>query len=139
MVSPMRREIEEDHRVIELPGVKIVAGPRTFILKKFKTFKEVEEIEKCCRYHIEEDIDKYIVKIEMPGVKKDDIKLYVSENALNLSAKPTIKMPWSPEVYKVHIKLANSVDTERVKAKYENGILIVELYKRKMPKEIKVE
>ncbi|MCS7364759.1 MAG: Hsp20/alpha crystallin family protein [archaeon GB-1867-035] len=135
----MHKDVEENHHIIELPGAKIVAGPGIFIVKKFKTVKEIGEVDRCCRHHIEEDIEKYTVKIEMPGVKKDDIKLYVSESAISLNAKPSIKMPWTPETYKVKIKLANSIDSERVKAKYESGILIVELPKKKVPREVEIE
>lgn len=136
----MHREIEENNRIIELPGVKIIAGPGTFIVKKLKTIKKIEEMNRhCCRYHVEEDLEKYIVKIEMPGVKKEDIKLYVSENAISLNAKVSIKLPWFPEKYKVKINLENSIESERVKAKYESGILIVELPKKKVPREVEIE
>lgn len=135
----MGREFEEVHRVIEFPGVKIIAGPKMLVFKKLKTIKEIDEIDRCCRYHIEEDVEKYTVKIEIPGVKKEDIKLYVSDNALSLNAKPTIKMPWTPEIYRVKISLANFIDSGKVKAKYENGILIVELFKKKMPRKVEVE
>lgn len=135
----MFEDMRKSSRIIKLPGVKIVSGPGMFIIKTLKTLGDVEEISHCCKHHIEEDVVKYTVKIELPGVKREDIKLYVSENAISLNAKPSIKMPWTPETYRFKVNLANSIDNENVKAKYQNGILIVELPKKRVPKKVKVE
>ena len=82
--------------------------------------------------------DKEIkVVVEMPGIKKENIKINVYENSLEITSN-------DPErKYRKAIDLPLEVDIETVKSKYNNGILEVVFNKKKQTKpkgkEIKVE
>lgn len=65
------------------------------------------------------DSENYYVQIELPGVKKQDIQLSVSEQSLCVrGSREDVDLLgcWF---------LAHGVDEEGAKAKYENGLLSV--------------
>ncbi|MCU7787269.1 Hsp20/alpha crystallin family protein [Pyrobaculum sp. 3827-6] len=86
---------------------------------------------------VEED-DKIKVVVDMPGVEKDDIKLYISEDGRTL----TIDARSKDRKYHKEIRLPAAVDPNKAKATYKNGVLSVELEKtekRKRGFEIKID
>jgi HSP20 family protein len=115
-------------------GVGIFIGGIGIPIIKMKTYKYEAE-----RSNIKDEGDKYIVTLEMPGVKKEDIKLYVNEKTIEATAKPSTKLPGGEREYKYKIKLEDPVEVEGVKAKYFEGLLIIELPKKKTGREVKVE
>ena len=93
--------------------------------------------------------DAYIVAAELPGMKKEDIKINVQDKALRLSGE---RKPFSEEQSKVRseswygpfnrtINIPGEINRDNVTAKYENGILQVTLPKKEESKaqEIKIE
>lgn len=68
---------------------------------------------------IMEEQDKLRIILEIPGVEKGDIKVDVSE------AELTVKAERGDRRYEKRVPLPGDVDTTRVKAKYNNGILEV--------------
>jgi HSP20 family protein len=69
-----------------------------------------------CMY-INHDMDNYYAQVELPGVKKEDIDLTVSENGMCIKGKrgeQEINGCWM---------LAHNVKTDDVKAKYDQGLL----------------
>jgi len=67
------------------------------------------------------------VVAELPGVEKEDIKLYGTEDTLTISVD-------TPErKYYKKVELPSKVDTKKTKASYKNGVLEVTLKKRKEP------
>lgn len=103
---------------------------------KVKTFKHEIEAE---RFNVREEDGKYIVTVELPGVRKEDIKLYVNEDMISVTAKTSIKIPGRREEYRYKIKLEDPVNPESAKAKYFEGLLTIELEKKKIGREVKVE
>jgi HSP20 family protein len=97
--------------------------------------------------------DTLIFRAEMPGVKKEDIKISVDENSISVSGKGERKKEEKREDYyyaeraygswERTLALPTKVKTEEVKAKYENGVLEVSLPKveeaKPKAKEIKIE
>lgn len=75
-------------------------------------------------YDIIDKGDHYEVVVELAGAKKDDVNLEVRENDLYVQAKTPYKK------YSVKIRLPNNVDSGNIKAKLNNGILIVAIAKR---------
>lgn len=67
------------------------------------------------------------VVAELPGVEKEDIKLYGTEDTL------TISVDTSERKYYKKVELPAKVDTKGTKASYKNGVLEVTLKKRKEP------
>lgn len=88
----------------------------------------------------EDDVD-VTIKVELPGVKKDDIMLDVSDGQLTISGKKHIDHMDQTESYRVierqygsfrrSFSLPDVVDINKVDAKFENGVLQVVLPKLK--------
>jgi len=88
--------------------------------------------------------DAYYVEVELPGVKKEDISIDVNEDVLTISGERKIKEEQKEEnFYKVEsvygkfersFNLPEDVDTDKIEAKSENGVLEI-----KIPKVQKVE
>jgi len=114
--------------------IRMIIGGIGIPIIKMKTYKYEAE-----RSNIKDEGDKYIVTLEMPGVRKEDIKLYVNERIIEATAKPSIKLPGGEREYKYKIKLEDPVEVESVKAKYFEGLLIIELPKKRTGREVKVE
>ncbi|GBC75537.1 18 kDa heat shock protein [archaeon HR06] len=83
---------------------------------------------------IYEEGNELVVVIDLPGLKKEDISIRLTENSLSLSAKRTVPegviVHWQQRPLKLvkHISLPVKVKaTEEVKAKYENGLLTVRI------------
>jgi len=90
---------------------------------------------------VKEDDKAYIVHAEIPGVKKEDISVSIDGNQVSISAevksqkeeKQGEKVLRSERYYgKVYraFSLAQEVDQESAKAKYDNGVLELTLPKR---------
>jgi len=105
-----------------------------------REFLELDEVAKSnVKYYVEDKPEEYVVYAELPGVKKDSIEVYVAAHGLLVKAKPSVKLPWTPEVYRLKVRFGSEVDRERTKAKYENGILIVNVPKKRKAVKIHVE
>ena len=94
------------------------------------------------KYGIKEEIDKYIIYFEIPGVRKEDIEVYISKGYLRVIAKVPKEIRdvlFKPNKYRRTIRIPEYVDIENVKSRYENGILIVTTPKKTPGRRIKVE
>jgi HSP20 family protein len=78
--------------------------------------------------------DKYKIFAELPGVEKDQVKLDVADDSVQ------IKTDDEKKFYKM-IYLDSPVDPESAKASYKNGILTLELDKKekRIGKEVKID
>lgn len=90
------------------------------------------------RYHVEDKGDKYIIVVELPGANKEAIHVYVRERSIYVHAKNEVKIGHLPPEYNIKINLEEEIDIDNVKAKYRNGILTIEAYKKIKGREIKV-
>ncbi len=79
--------------------------------------------------------EELIVYVDLPGTKKELIDLGVTEDAVTVKARferpaGTYTLRERPELETSRrVKLAAEVKPEQVKAKYENGVLVVRLPK----------
>lgn len=87
---------------------------------------------------IKETETSYIVDAELPGYSKDDIKVELSEGILTISAETKKESEESKDNFVRKERYVgktcrsysfDDVDEENIKAKYENGILTIELLK----------
>jgi HSP20 family protein len=87
-----------------------------------------------------EDNDNAYVRAELPGVKRDDIKVEMVEGSLNISATRKQKTDRNEETlsYSRSISVPGVVQADKVSASYENGVLQVTLPKREEAKPKKV-
>ena len=100
--------------------------------------------------NLTENKDKYFVRAELPGVKADELDLQVTGNKLAISGER--KITAEDESAKYHrrereagtfsrmIGLPGEVDSDKVEAKLENGVLTVVVPKAEIakPKQISV-
>jgi HSP20 family protein len=100
--------------------------------------------------NLTEDKDKYYLRAELPGVKADELDIQVTGNNLAISGER--KIATEDESAKYHrrereagsfsrmIGLPGEVNTNKVEAKLDNGILTIEVAKAEIakPKQISV-
>lgn len=92
--------------------------------------------------NIWEDENKFNVELSAPGFTKEDIKVEVEENQMTISGehkteneqteKTFTRKEFSYGSFKRSFTLPETVDTENINAKYENGILKLELPKKEV-------
>jgi len=99
---------------------------------------------------IVEDKDKVLVKIDLPGIEKDDIKVSVEENILTIKGERKDEKEEQDKSYhrveRVYgsfcrsFSLPSMVDAQSIKANYKNGVLSIDLPKAEevKPKEIPI-
>ena len=88
---------------------------------------------------IYETEDELVVVMELPGVRKEDINLSVSPSSVEVSAELTEEKEDKAKKYHKKeriirryyrtVTLPVKVSTEDVKAKYENGMLVIRFKK----------
>jgi HSP20 family protein len=110
------RRIFEDYEIEEYPGFKTPLAD------------------------IVDEGDRYIIEVEIPGVKKEDIEVYTYDNKLEIIAKRKLERREEREGYiKIEIgysgfrrsfTLHEDADMDKIKAKYENGVLRIEIPKK---------
>lgn len=99
--------------------------------------------------NIFQDADNTVVTAELAGFKKDDIKIEVKDNLLNLSGERDLDYPEGASVHRLErsrkvfnrtIKLPYRVEVDQIKAELKNGVLMMTLPKSESekPREIKI-
>ena len=103
--------------------------------------------------NIRETEKAYLLELVAPGLDRQDIKVNIDNQLLTISAEKktaaqqdnerVVRREWSYRSFARTFTLDDSVDTERISAKYENGVLHLELPKREaekiQPKEISIQ
>lgn len=96
--------------------------------------------------------DGLMVKVEVPGLEKDNFKVSVEDNVLTISGEKKMEYDEKDKEQNYHriertygcfsrsFTLPRTVDVQKVKANYKNGILEVKLPKSEeaKPKEIEI-
>lgn len=88
---------------------------------------------------IADEGDRYVVNADMPGISKEEVKLDVSDNTLEISAehreheeekkKNYVRKERKYLSYHRTLPLPEKVDSSKAKAKLNNGILTIEIPK----------
>ena len=119
--------------------------------REMKHPESLNEVEWVPPLDILEDKDDVIVKVDIPGMKPDEIDLSISGDVLHIRGERKREMEREDENYHTiergygkfnrQIPLPTSVNTDGIKASYKDGVLIVRLPKLEKSKvgEIKVE
>ncbi len=88
------------------------------------------------RYFVDGDKSAYGIRIELPGVKKDNVRIDLDSDVLTIHARRTSAAPadWkalhrelTEDDYVLRLKLSAPVDENKLTAKLEHGVLAVEL------------
>ncbi|MDI9618199.1 Hsp20/alpha crystallin family protein [Methanothermobacter sp.] len=116
-----------------------------------KISEYTENIPEKLNMDVIETDDKIIIKTDLPGVKKEDINIELTENTISISAvfEEEIEVKEANFVKKERkygearreMRLPEKIKVEEAKAKFENGVLTVELPKVEIKKKqvLKVE
>lgn len=103
--------------------------------------------------NIVETKDAFLLDVVAPGFAKEDFKISADEKAITISAErkaeaktegeKQVRREFNFKSFKRSFSITDAVDTNRIQAKYDNGILKVTLSKKEnkqdAPKEIVVE
>ncbi|PYI89316.1 MAG: heat-shock protein Hsp20 [Verrucomicrobia bacterium] len=95
---------------------------------------------------VTEDGDAYQLKVEMPGVNKDGLEISVENNELSIIGRRTlspiegtiIHQESRPENFRRVFELDPSIDTGKVAARMDQGILTLTLPKAEQVKPRKI-
>ena len=93
--------------------------------------------------------DHYVLHADLPGMDPGSIDVNVDRGVLTLTAHrtppPENDVQWLTSerfagVYRRQISLGDDIDTERIEASYDNGVLnlIIPLHERAKPRQIQV-
>ena len=97
-----------------------------------------------------EDKENFVVKAELPGMKKEDIDVSLHDGSLSISGERNEEKVENGEVYRSEryfgrfqrtVALPASVNAAQIKAQYKDGVLTVTLPKAEeaKPKQIDVQ
>ena len=100
-------------------------------------------------YTVDGNKEAYTVEVFMPGVAKGDYKVELHHDELVVEGRKVAPLPtgakWlhreiTPESYKLRLQLNVDVDAEKIKAKSDDGILVINLpvAKEARPRTIKI-
>lgn len=100
---------------------------------------------------VEEEADHFVVQAELPGLRKEEIKVSITGDTITISGERKREAEEKGKIFhrleraygrfSRSITLPGEVEVDKVKAKYENGILTLTLPKseRAISKEIPIE
>ena len=94
--------------------------------------------------NIGEDRDNFFVEVSAPGYRKEDLTISVEDNMLTISAerkseettedKKFSRREFSYGSFKRAFTLPETVDSDKIRSHYENGVLVIDLPKREEAK-----
>lgn len=98
---------------------------------------------------VKETLNEIIVTVDLPCVRKEEVKLHATENMLTIEASMYRKIKFDKlkaiyhetefQSYHKVIKLSSLVDPESAKARFKDGILEVRLPKKYKAYNIKID
>ncbi|WP_297297354.1 Hsp20/alpha crystallin family protein [uncultured Brachyspira sp.] len=124
-------------RRIFVPTLNSLFSNRYNNVGNYNHFRDYEP--RVSEYRIEEDEKHYIIEMDMPGVKKEDLEIGIKENILSISAKrkKAVKAENGEAKEEVIARYEQSfnistkgIDVENIEANLVNGVLIVTLPKK---------
>ena len=99
---------------------------------------------------VSEDANALQITMELPGVRPEDVRLSLENNILTIRGEKRQELDENNErvhrfervygVFERTFALPNTVDPDKIEARFENGVLVVRIPKaeRARPREIKV-
>lgn len=97
-------------------------------------------------YDVEETNEAYLLTVDLPGMKKEDVQIALNDNVLTLSGERKIersegksRFERSYGRFQQSFTLPGTVDVNRVEAHLEDGVLHIALPKSEMAKPRTIE
>lgn len=104
------------------------------IEQTMRMIKEAEMRTGCIMplYNVVETENEYIVTVDMPGVKKEEIELQAYEDRLSIEAPCREHIPSRRfgNRYRLLVELPGGVDVSSASARYLHGVLEVKIAKK---------
>jgi HSP20 family protein len=80
---------------------------------------------------VDENDDHFLISVDLPGIKKDDVKIEVAENTLTISGERRHEKKEKDDRrsekfygrFERSFALPRNVDASKIEARYENGVL----------------
>ena len=95
--------------------------------------------EKKC-YHYNETEEQILIEIALPGINKNDIQLSYLDGFIKIKYKDQAKNSKWVKSLNESIKIAKEIDENKIGAKFENGIIYINIPKKiKKNKEKNIE
>ncbi len=92
--------------------------------------------------NIKEESDKYVLELATPGFTKEDIKIELKDNGIQISSEKKseseeskdnyTRKEFSYQSFNRYFKLPDNVNAEAIEAKCENGVLTLTLPKKEV-------
>ncbi len=79
---------------------------------------------------VSNDTDGWKLRLELPGYKKEEVKLSIDEDFLNITADTEDEGRSFLGKEERRVKISADVEAEQIKARLENGILYLEIPRR---------
>jgi HSP20 family protein len=118
-------------------------------VRPFWLRRATEEIPWAPSLDMYEKADSFTVRLEIPGIKKEDIDVSVQNHTLTIKGERKSPAEGKDEEYQFceiwygsfsrSIMLPAAVDAGKIDAQYENGILEIHIPKAKEAKPAKIE
>ena len=87
---------------------------------------------------IHESPEAWVLRLDLPGFTKEDVKLNVENQVLRLTAEIPADRPFSRKLDR-NWRLGTRIDQTHIKASLENGILELTLPKTEAPAALNIE
>ncbi len=95
--------------------------------------------------NIKENNDAFVVEMAAPGMKKDDFKIELNNDLLTISSEKKdekeskegetyTRREYSYQSFSRSFTLPNTANAEKISAKYNDGVLLVEIQKKEEAK-----
>lgn len=111
-------------------------------------FRAIEEHEWMPEVDVYETDKGFVMKADLPGVKKEDIEIDLKENLLTIKAEKKFEEKVKKEdfvrvekgygTYMRTFTVSDNMDLDRIKAEYKDGILELTIPKKETGKKIQV-
>ncbi len=115
----------------------------------FEGYPQTRESNWAPQVDIHEDENSYVFTADLPGVKKEDIKLTTHNNTLSISGNKAIEREDKEKnyhrierfsgTYERSFQLPTTADLEKVEAKYKDGVLEILVPKKEESKKKEIE
>lgn len=76
---------------------------------------------------VEKSEKEFTLTIALPGFKKEEVQISTENNILKVYAKRNKKIDWLKEEFSNSYQLEDNIDTEKITAKLEDGVLSIVL------------
>jgi HSP20 family protein len=90
---------------------------------------------------LSEDATNYYVKVELPGVKKEDVAVELDNSVLTVTAKRAVTTAEGEKVVEFQrtFDVPEGVDATKIQPAYENGLLTLTLAKPEVVKPRRID